>query len=99
MYGGPVRTGTVVAAALGVATGCAVSDQQFKKLWAEAVKDAADQRQRADKLEAALKWALEEGVVTSKMLPSKFFDAGCGCCKDEIEPPPELAGVIAEAIK
>lgn len=48
------------------------------------------------KLRAALKWALEEGVYASKVTHGDFSDTGCGCCSGSTEPPAEVRDIVLE---
>lgn len=55
---------------------------------------------KVQQLQAALRWALEEGAsrrdYNGKL---EFRDHGCGCCSGEVEPPEELRAVIVEALE
>lgn len=59
-----------------------------------------------DKLRAALKWALENGVSYSppykfpdgRVLGDSFKDYGCGCCAGNIDIPKEFDDVVRAAV-
>lgn len=53
---------------------------------------------KTQQLEAALRWALENGVRWSSVC-KEFNDSGCGCCSGTIEPPEELRAVILNATR
>lgn len=54
-------------------------------------------RRRIEKLEAALKWALEHGAYHAEWLSlMEFRGYGCGCCSAPIEPPEEIRDVVLE---
>ena len=53
---------------------------------------------KVEKLQAALRWALE-GNVARDHEPTGFRTAGCGCCAYGTQPPEELRAVIMEALK
>jgi hypothetical protein len=53
---------------------------------------------REEQLEAALVWALENGVNWGEGA-GKFYDMGCGCCSSDIAPPEALKLVLEEAAR
>jgi hypothetical protein len=44
-------------------------------------------------LEKALRWAIEEGASFNSNSKT-FYDAGCGCCSGDVEPPEDIKGML-----
>lgn len=54
---------------------------------------------KVQRLQAALRWALEEGARNVDYGNGlEFRDCGCGCCSSSTKPPEELRAVIVEAL-
>lgn len=54
-----------------------------------------------EQLQAALRWALDEGANGGLSSDGKLSlsDGGCGCCSRDIDPPEDLRAVILEALR